>query len=66
MTLGCCEEVSRRGHLEPCDRPAVAYHGGHDGYHPYPVCGTHTTARGMVPIEEVIRHFVGVDEGGHE
>jgi len=38
----CHEEVTRRGELQPCDRPAVAMRLDFDGGDPYPVCAGHT------------------------
>lgn len=47
----CCEEVSRGGVLQPCDKTAVAVH--NDEEFAYPVCAYH--ARGdMVPLTELL------------
>ena len=45
----CHEEVTRRGELQPCDRPAVALRNWVEGDTYYPVCPTH--ARGFcIPL----------------
>lgn len=49
----CHEEVTRKGMLEPCDKPAVAVRDDPEG--PYPVCGHHTRATGLVPLSELLR-----------
>jgi hypothetical protein len=54
----CHEEVSRKGHCEPCDKTAVAVRQDPDGYPaaPYPVCAYH--ARGqMVTLAEIREAF---------
>ena len=38
----CHEGVTRRGELQPCDRPAVALRNWVEGDTYYPVCPTHT------------------------
>ena len=49
MSRVCHEEVSRKGELQPCDKPAVAERTVEDYW--YPVCTTHTrgTCRPLGP-----------------
>jgi len=49
---GCDEEVTRLGHLVPCEKPAVAVRNHPEG--PYPVCSYHA-CREMVSLAEVVR-----------
>jgi hypothetical protein len=51
----CAEETSRKGTLEPCDKPATAVRldAAHDGA-PYPVCSYHDRAP-MVPLAQLLR-----------
>lgn len=46
----CHEEVTRKGILQPCGKPAVAVRDDPEG--PYPVCARHARAP-MVPIATV-------------
>lgn len=46
----CHEEVTRKGLLEPCEKPAVAMRIDPNEGIPYPVCIKHTRAE-MVPLE---------------
>lgn len=41
----CAYEVTRKGGLEPCDRPGIAYRleAWSDTLIPYPVCELHVT-----------------------
>ena len=48
----CEEEVTRHGHPEPCEKPAVALRKHPEGI--YPVCAYHS-CREMVPLAEVVR-----------
>lgn len=48
----CDEEVSRRGHAEPCEKPAVAAR-LHEG-RPYPVCAYHARGTEMVSLRELL------------
>lgn len=47
----CCEEVTRRGELQPCDKTAVAVRRDADG--DYPVCAYHSRGS-MVPLSELL------------
>lgn len=50
----CCEEVTRRGELQPCDKPAVAVRiDPENDERGYPVCGYHSRPR-MVPLRELL------------
>ena len=52
----CCEEVTRRGEVQPCEKTAVAVREDEEGS-PYPVCAYH--ARGpMVPLAALWRHYL--------
>lgn len=44
MTGECHEEVTRKGELEPCEKPAVAMRIDPNEGTPYPVCVKHTRA----------------------
>lgn len=48
----CCEEVSRGGEAQPCDKPAVAVR-LYDQDHAYPVCKYHTRGQ-MLPLAKLI------------
>lgn len=54
----CCEEVSRRGELQPCNKLAVAARLDVDE-HAYPVCGYHARSP-MVPLRVLLYAPVGV------
>lgn len=49
----CHEEVNRRCHLQPCDRPAVALRLDPHELTPYPVCSQHRRAP-MVALRDLI------------
>lgn len=50
----CCEEVTRRGESQPCDKPAVAVRRDPTNGGIYPVCVYHTRAD-MVPLAVVLK-----------
>lgn len=53
----CHEEVTRKGELQPCDKPAVAVRRDAGG-EPYPVCVYHCHG-GMVPLWQLRRAMQG-------
>lgn len=56
----CHEEVSRKGHAQPCDTPAVAVRLDPEDYRPYPVCAYHTRAP-MVTLAEIVAAITEAD-----
>ena len=53
----CSEEVTRAGHLEPCDETGVALRIDPEEGDPYPVCARHARAE-MVPLETIVRFLL--------
>ena len=53
----CCEEVNRRGELQPCDRPAVALRYDpreeFENADPYAVCAFHSRSP-MMPLRDLL------------
>lgn len=50
----CCTEVSRKGELQPCDRPAVAVGICPDEGNMWPVCAYHTRFGYTIPLGQLI------------
>lgn len=60
----CCAEVTRRGNVEPCDKPAIAVAVSTEAYDPswWPVCRKHLRGRELVPLEDVVRAAKGATD----
>lgn len=49
----CHEDVTRKGHSEPCERTAVAIRLDPEDQSPYPVCAYHSRGD-MVPLSDIL------------
>lgn len=56
----CHEEVSRRGHLQPCDLQSVGVRVDPNENSPYPVCKRHVRAP-MVPLPAIAEAIMTQD-----
>jgi hypothetical protein len=52
----CVAEASRRGELEPCDKPAHALVIDCEDGHYWPVCNHHARGRKLVPLAELLEY----------
>lgn len=53
----CHEEVTRKGEIEPCDKPAVGLRIDPQESEPYPVCARHARAE-MVPLVDIVCYML--------
>lgn len=58
----CTEGVTRKGEFQPCDKPAVAARRDPEEGGWYPVCSHHARGSLMVPLAELVRTPITVEE----